>query len=54
MWDINPAKHAPGRVIHTQGWPLSEAGTWGGGFLYHQANGQDALGFVTALEYKNP
>ncbi|MEJ2408470.1 MAG: electron transfer flavoprotein-ubiquinone oxidoreductase, partial [Novosphingobium sp.] len=27
---------------------------WGGGFLYHQANNQVALGFVTALDYKNP
>jgi len=54
LWDIDPDKHVPGRVIHTQGWPLSESGTWGGGFLYHQANGQVALGFVTALDYKNP
>ncbi|PZO88863.1 MAG: electron transfer flavoprotein-ubiquinone oxidoreductase [Sphingomonas sanxanigenens] len=52
LWDIDPAKHAPGRVIHTQGWPLDDA--WGGGFLYHQANGQVALGFVVALNYKNP
>ncbi|WP_369025111.1 electron transfer flavoprotein-ubiquinone oxidoreductase [Qipengyuania sp. RANM35] len=54
LWDIDPAKHEQGRVIHTQGWPLSETGTWGGGFLYHQANGQVALGFVTALDYANP
>jgi electron-transferring-flavoprotein dehydrogenase len=54
LWDIDPKKHKPGRVIHTQGWPLSESSTWGGGFLYHQANGQVALGFVTALDYKNP
>ncbi len=54
LWDIDPSKHVPGRVIHTQGWPLSESGTWGGGFLYHQANGQVALGFVTALDYANP
>ncbi|WP_136162236.1 electron transfer flavoprotein-ubiquinone oxidoreductase [Sphingomonas flavalba] len=52
LWDIDPAKHKPGRVIHTQGWPLDDA--WGGGFLYHQANGQVALGFVVALNYKNP
>lgn len=52
LWDIDPAKHEPGRVIHTQGWPLDDA--WGGGFLYHQANGQVALGFVVALSYKNP
>ena len=54
LWDIDPAKHVPGRVLHTQGWPLSESDSWGGGFLYHQANGQVALGFVTALDYANP
>jgi electron-transferring-flavoprotein dehydrogenase len=54
LWDIDPNKHVPGRVIHTQGWPLSESDSWGGGFLYHQANGQVALGFVTALDYQNP
>lgn len=54
LWDIDPAKHVPGRVIHTQGWPLSESNSWGGGFLYHQANNQVALGFVTALDYANP
>jgi electron-transferring-flavoprotein dehydrogenase len=54
LWDIDPELYAPGRVIHTQGWPLSETGTNGGGFLYHQANGQVALGFVTWLNYSNP
>ena len=54
LWDIDPAKHVPGRVLHTQGWPLSESDSWGGSFLYHQANNQVALGFVTALDYKNP
>ena len=54
LWDIDPAKHVAGRVIHTQGWPLSETGTNGGGFLYHQANNQVALGFVTWLNYSNP
>jgi electron-transferring-flavoprotein dehydrogenase len=54
LWDIAPEHHVPGRVLHTQGWPLSESGSWGGGFLYHQAGGQVALGFVTALDYKNP
>ena len=52
LWDIDPAKHVPGRVIHTQGWPLSDAN--GGGFLYHQANGQVALGFSVWLNYSNP
>jgi len=52
LWDIAPDKHLPGRVIHTQGWPLDDA--WGGGFLYHQEAGQVALGFVVGLNYRNP
>jgi electron-transferring-flavoprotein dehydrogenase len=54
LWDIDPAKHVPGRVIHAQGWPLSQTDSWGGGFLYHQANNQVAIGFVVALDYQNP
>jgi electron-transferring-flavoprotein dehydrogenase len=53
LWDVDPARHEPGRVIHTQGWPLDED-AWGGGFIYHQANNQVALGFVVALNYRNP
>lgn len=53
LWDIDPEQHVPGRVIHTQGWPLDENSN-GGGFLYHQAGGQVALGFVTWLNYRNP
>ena len=53
LWDIDPDKHVPGRVIHSQGWPLGE-GANGGGFLYHQADNQVALGFVTWLNYENP
>ncbi len=52
LWDIEPENHVPGKVIHSQGWPLDDA--WGGGFLYHQANNQVALGFVVALDYQNP
>ncbi len=52
LWDIDPELHKPGLVIHTQGWPLTDA--YGGGFLYHQANGQVALGFVVGLGYRNP
>ncbi|HEX8300162.1 electron transfer flavoprotein-ubiquinone oxidoreductase [Sphingomonas sp.] len=54
LWDVDPARHVPGRVIHTQGWPLKEDEANGGGFLYHQADGQVALGFVTWLNYTNP
>ncbi|WP_151992389.1 electron transfer flavoprotein-ubiquinone oxidoreductase [Sphingomonas aurantiaca] len=55
LWDIDPALHSPGRVIHTQGWPLTETdGSNGGGWIYHQANGQVSIGFVTWLNYTNP
>ncbi len=52
LWDIDPELHKPGRVIHTQGWPLGDDAN-GGGWLYHQANGQVSLGFVTWLNYSN-
>ncbi|MFZ5609256.1 MAG: electron transfer flavoprotein-ubiquinone oxidoreductase [Pseudomonadota bacterium] len=52
LWEVEPAKHKPGTVIHTQGWPLEDA--WGGGFIYHQENNQVAIGFVVALDYENP
>ena len=52
LWDIDPAQHFEGKVIHTQGWPLKN--TVGGGFIYHQKNNQIAIGFVVALDYENP
>lgn len=54
LWDIPAEQHRQGRVIHTQGWPISDDDGFGGGFLYHQANGQVALGYVTWLGYSNP
>jgi electron-transferring-flavoprotein dehydrogenase len=54
LWDIDPELHTPGKVVHTQGWPLSETGSNGGGWIYHQANGQVSIGFVTWLNYSNP
>jgi len=53
IWEIDPARHRPGSVLHTMGWPLGrEAG--GGGFLYHGENGQLYVGFVVHLNYANP
>ncbi|MFZ5722800.1 MAG: electron transfer flavoprotein-ubiquinone oxidoreductase [Pseudomonadota bacterium] len=54
IWDIDPKKHKPGLVIHTMGWPLSESGSSGGGFLYHLENNQVTLGLITDLSYSNP
>jgi electron-transferring-flavoprotein dehydrogenase len=54
LWDIPADQHAPGRVIHTQGWPIADSDGFGGGFLYHQAGGQVSLGYVVWLGYSNP
>jgi electron-transferring-flavoprotein dehydrogenase len=53
LWEIDPAKHKPGLVIHTAGWPLAND-TYGGSFLYHLENNQVAVGFVVGLSYQNP
>ena len=53
LWEIEPAKHKQGLVMHTQGWPLDNE-TGGGSFLYHLENNQVAVGFVVVLNYKNP
>src|SRR5581483_11486786 len=34
LWRIDPARHDPGLVLHTLGWPLDNR-TGGGSFMYH-------------------
>ncbi len=53
LWEVEPAKHRPGLVTHTIGWPMDTA-TYGGSFLYHLENNQVAVGFVVGLDYRNP
>ena len=53
LWDIEPARHQQGLVVHSAGWPL-DGQTYGGSFLYHAANHQVAVGFVVGLGYRNP
>jgi electron-transferring-flavoprotein dehydrogenase len=53
LWEIDPAMHKPGLVVHTAGWPL-DADTYGGSFLYHLENNQVAVGYVVGLAYQNP
>src|SRR6266478_366559 len=43
LWEVAPARHQPGLVVHTVGWPL-DTGTYGGSFLYHLENRQVAGG----------
>jgi len=53
LWQVAPAQHQPGLVVHTQGWPLDSA-TGGGSFIYHFGDGKVAVGFVVHLNYANP
>lgn len=53
LWEIDPARHQPGFVMHTAGWPMDN-NTYGGAFLYHLDGNKVALGFITGLDYSNP
>ena len=56
VWEIDPAKHKEGLVVHTAGYPMivdSYAGS-SGGFLYHAENNQVYVGLIVDLGYKNP
>jgi len=53
LWEIDPAQHQAGLVVHTVGWPLDQS-AYGGSFLYHLENNQVAVGFVVGLDYRNP
>lgn len=53
VWIVDPAKHQPGLVLHTGGWPLT-ADAFGGSFLYHDVENRVYVGFVVGLDYHNP
>jgi electron-transferring-flavoprotein dehydrogenase len=53
LWQVDPAKHKPGVLQHSFGWPLS-SDTGGGSFLYHIEDNQVVVGFVVHLNYQNP
>jgi electron-transferring-flavoprotein dehydrogenase len=52
IWDIDPAKHQEGLVVHTGGWPMTDA--TGGSYLYHAENNQVLVGLIIDLNYTNP
>lgn len=52
IWDVPAEQHQQGLVVHSAGWPLSEAS--GGGYLYHAENNQVLVGLIVDLNYKNP
>jgi len=53
LWEVDPAQHQPGKIVHTVGWPV-DSKTYGGSFIYHLENNQVAVGFVIGLDYENP
>ncbi|SDV01145.1 electron transfer flavoprotein-ubiquinone oxidoreductase [Pseudomonas mucidolens] len=55
IWEIDPAKHQPGLVVHTAGWPLDimRSENTGGSFLYHLENNQVVVGLIVDLSYSN-
>ena len=53
VWEIEPARHEPGKVVHGAGWPLSPNAS-GGFFCYHYADAQVAIGIIADLNYTNP
>eukprot|EP00494_Astrolonche_serrata_P032039 UN32308 len=53
VWDLDPKKCEPGKIIHSLGWPLDQS-TYGGGFLYMTNDNQAYIGFVVGLDYENP
>jgi electron-transferring-flavoprotein dehydrogenase len=54
IWQIDPAKHEQGKVIHGLGWPLAESNSSGGAFMYHAENNEVYIGLITDLNYANP
>lgn len=54
LWEIDPEKHEQGVVMHGSGWPLSDTGSSGGWWLYHDENNQVSFGIVMDLSYSNP
>ncbi len=53
LWEVDPARHRPGLVTHTVGWPLDWR-TYGGGFVYHLEDNLVSVGLVVGLDYENP
>jgi electron-transferring-flavoprotein dehydrogenase len=53
LWEVRPERHQPGLVLHTAGWPL-DPDTYGGSWMYHDADRLVSLGLVVGLSYANP
>ncbi len=53
VWRVPDGRFAPGRVLHTMGWPL-RSDTFGGAFLYGMQANLVAVGLVAGLDSPDP
>src|SRR6056297_2647179 len=53
LWKLPEGRVKPGHIQHTIGWPLPNQ-IYGGSFVYHLDKDRVAVGFVCALDYKDP
>ena len=53
LWEVQPAQHVTGKVIHTIGWPV-DTHTYGGSWLYMFGENLVSVGYVVGLDYENP
>jgi electron-transferring-flavoprotein dehydrogenase len=53
LWQLAPGRLAPGRVMHTLGYPLTMS-EFGGGFIYGLPGDHASIGFVAGLDYRDP
>jgi len=55
LWDVDPERHVPGKVVHSIGWPGKHfGGCFTGSYLYHLENNQVSVGLIVDLSYSNP
>ncbi|MFU8832064.1 MAG: FAD-dependent oxidoreductase [Wenzhouxiangella sp.] len=53
LWQLPAGRVEPGLIQHSVGWPLPNK-IYGGSFVYHLDKDRVAVGFVCALDYKDP
>ena len=54
LWEVTPAQHQPGLVMHTSGWPLDATTSAAGRSSITMARTWSPSGFVVQLELREP
>ncbi|MDE0960960.1 MAG: electron transfer flavoprotein-ubiquinone oxidoreductase [Planctomycetota bacterium] len=53
LWKLPDGRFPAGKVLHTSGWPLSST-QYGGSWIYGLSGDRVSIGFVTALDARQP